>query len=104
MMSEMSRFYLGLDFQLALRAHQRVGHGARIIEFPQAYLSTPAGAMAAVVIAKVWLSVPLFMAFFIAGLQSLDREQLEAARVDGAGNRHILLHHVLPHLRPVISW
>lgn len=73
-----------------------------LIEFPQAYLSTPGGAMTAVVIAKVWLSVPLFMAFFIAGLQSMDREQIEAARVDGAGNMQVLLHHVLPHLRPVI--
>lgn len=73
-----------------------------LIEFPQAYLSTPTGAMAAVVIAKVWLSVPLFMAFFIAGLQSMDREQIEAARVDGAGNMQVLMHHVLPHLRPVI--
>ncbi len=72
------------------------------IDYPQAYLSTPGGAMAAVVIAKVWLSVPLFMAFFIAGLQSMDREQVEAARVDGAGNWHVLMHHVLPHLRPVI--
>ncbi|MXU65076.1 carbohydrate ABC transporter permease [Oceanomicrobium pacificus] len=73
-----------------------------LLEHPLAYLSTPAGAMAAVVIAKVWLSVPLFMAFFIAGLQSMDREQMEAARVDGAGNWQILTHHVLPHLKPVI--
>ena len=72
------------------------------VDLPQAYLSTPAGAMAAVVIAKVWLSVPLFMAFFIAGLQSMDREQIEAARVDGAGNWQILAHHILPHLKPVI--
>jgi len=73
-----------------------------LIEYPIAYLSTSAGAMIAVIIAKVWLSVPLFMAFFIAGLQNLDKEQLEAARADGAGNFHILKDHVLPHLKPVI--
>nr|WP_281070777.1 sugar ABC transporter permease [Oceaniglobus trochenteri] len=73
-----------------------------LIEYPVAYLSTNAGAMAAVVITKTWLSVPLFMAFFIAGLQNLDREQIEAARVDGAGNFHVLKDHVLPHLRPVM--
>lgn len=72
-----------------------------LIEFPVSWLSTSAGAMAAVVVAKVWLSTPLFMAFFLAGLQSLDREQIEAARVDGAGNWPILRDHVLPHLRPV---
>lgn len=73
-----------------------------LIDFPKAWLSDAAGAMTAVVITKVWLSVPLFMAFFLAGLANLDRDQLDAARVDGASNRAILLHHVIPHLRPVL--
>ncbi|MEA5501948.1 sugar ABC transporter permease [Halotia wernerae UHCC 0503] len=73
-----------------------------LIEFPTAWLSTSQGAMAAVVVTKVWLSIPLFMTFFLAGLQSLDREQIEAARVDGAGNWPVLRDHVLPHLRPVL--
>lgn len=73
-----------------------------LIEFPMAWLSTSAGAMTAVVITKVWLSIPLFMSFFLAGLASMDREQIEAARVDGAGNWNVIKDHVLPHLRPVI--
>jgi multiple sugar transport system permease protein len=73
-----------------------------LIEFPVAWLSTANGAMAAVVVTKVWLSIPLFMTFFLAGLQSLDREQIEAARVDGATNWPVLRDHVLPHLRPVL--
>ena len=67
-----------------------------------AWLSTGAGAMAAIVITKVWLSIPLFMSFFLAGLASMDREQVEAARVDGAGNWAILRDHLIPHLRPVL--
>lgn len=73
-----------------------------LIEFPQAWLSTSAGAMAAVVITKVWLSIPLFMAFFLAGLASMDKEQIEAARVDGAGNYRVIRDHIVPHLRPVL--
>lgn len=73
-----------------------------LIDRPVAWLSTSAGAMAAIIITKVWLSIPLFMAFFLAGLQNMDREQIEAARVDGAGNRAILFDHILPHLRPVL--
>ena len=42
------------------------------------------------------------MAFFLVGLQNMDREQLDAARVDGAGNWAILRDHILPHLRPVL--
>ncbi|MFN3685394.1 carbohydrate ABC transporter permease [Salinarimonas sp.] len=73
-----------------------------LIDFPRAWLSTAGGAMAAIVITKVWLSIPLYMAFFLAGLQTLDKEQVEAARVDGAGNWAVLRDHVLPHLRPVV--
>ena len=73
-----------------------------LIEFPVAWLSTTTGAMTAIIMTKVWLSIPLFMAFFLAGLQNMDREQIEAARVDGAGNWPILRDHIFPHLRPVL--
>lgn len=73
-----------------------------MVEYPQAWLSTSGGAMAAIIITKVWISIPLFMAFFLAGLASLDREQVDAARVDGAGNWPVLKDHILPHLRPVM--
>ena len=46
--------------------------------------------MAAYRLAKTWLSIPLFMAFFLAGLQGLPKEQVEAARVDGANNCGVL--------------
>jgi multiple sugar transport system permease protein len=75
---------------------------ADLIDYPQAWLSTPSGAMAAVIVTKVWLSIPLFMAFFLAGLSSMDRQQIEAARVDGAGNFSVLKDHIIPHLRPVL--
>ncbi len=73
-----------------------------LIDFPQAWLSTQHGAMFAVILTKIWLSIPLFMSFFLAGLQNLDREQIDAARVDGAGNWAVLRDHILPHLRPVL--
>jgi multiple sugar transport system permease protein len=76
--------------------------GLGLIEHPQAWLSTSAGAMAAVVITKIWISVPVTTTFFLAGLQSIDREQIDAARVDGAGDWHVLRDHVLPHLKPVL--
>jgi multiple sugar transport system permease protein len=73
-----------------------------LIDVPRAWLSTPEGALVAVVLTRIWRAVPLFMAFFLAGLQNLDREQIDAARVDGAGNFAVLRDHVLPHLRPVL--
>lgn len=72
------------------------------IDYPTAWLSTSYGAMAAIVVTKTWLSIPLFMAFFLAGLQSMDNDQVEAARVDGAQNWDVLKDHVIPHLKPVL--
>ncbi len=76
--------------------------GIGAIPYPTAWLSTSGGAMTAIVITKVWFSIPLFMSFFLAGLQSLDKEQIDAARVDGASNYALLRDHILPHLRPVM--
>lgn len=70
-----------------------------VIDHPVVWLSTSGGANAAIIIAKTWLSIPLFMAFFLAGLQTLSQEQLDAARVDGAGNYAVLRYVVFPHLR-----
>jgi multiple sugar transport system permease protein len=66
------------------------------IDEPVAWLASPEGAMGGVVMAKTWLSVPLFV---LAGLQSLPLEQVEAARIDGATNGQVIRHVVLPHLR-----
>jgi multiple sugar transport system permease protein len=70
-----------------------------MIDAPIAWLATPEGAMGGVVVAKTWLSVPLFAAFFLAGLQSLPLEHVEAARIDGATNGQVIRYVVLPHLR-----
>jgi multiple sugar transport system permease protein len=73
-----------------------------LITEPITWLAERHGAMASVVVTKVWLSVPLFMAFFLAGLQSVSQDQVDAARVDGCENFGVLRHVVLPHLAPTI--
>lgn len=69
---------------------------------PVAWLAEERGAMAAVIITKAWLSVPLFMAFFLAGLQGVSQDQVDAARVDGCENYGVMRHVVLPHLAPTM--
>ncbi len=74
----------------------------RVIAAPIFWLSSEWGAMAAIVIAKSWLSTPVVMVFALAGLATLPLDQVEAARLDGATNRALLRHIVLPHLRAVL--
>jgi sorbitol/mannitol transport system permease protein len=47
----------------------------------------------------VWQWTPFMMLILLAGLQSRDSQQLEAARVDGASDWQIFRHLTLPHLR-----
>lgn len=75
---------------------------AGVIREPIAWLAEEKGAMAAVIVTKAWLSVPLFMAFFLAGLQGVSMDQVDAARVDGCENLGVLRHVVLPHLAPTM--
>ena len=66
------------------------------------WLSDPNWALVSVIIADVWQNTPLMVLIFLAGLQSLPQESLEAAAVDGASAWDIFWEIVLPLLRPVI--
>jgi multiple sugar transport system permease protein len=60
-------------------------------------------AMAVVLIAKTWQTLPWFMVYLLGGLQGVPHEQIEAARIDGAGNWKVLTHIVLPEMKFIIS-
>ena len=59
-------------------------------------------AMALVILTSAWTHLGYDIAFFLAGLQLIPRELLEAASVDGATPFQRLLHVTLPLLSPVI--
>jgi multiple sugar transport system permease protein len=62
------------------------------------WLAEPLGAKSAVVIARVWQSMPWFALMFLAGMQTVPGELLEAVRIDGGTNRHIIRHVIIPHM------
>ena len=66
------------------------------------WLNSPNLALPAVVIAAVWRQLPYMMVMLLAGLQSVDKSQLEAARIDGATFMQTLRHVTLPTIRPVV--
>ena len=69
---------------------------------PVAFLATPNGAMAAVVIANWWRGFPFFGVSYLAGMQSIPGELYEAAAVDGAGPWHRFWYVTLPGLKHII--
>jgi multiple sugar transport system permease protein len=68
----------------------------------QPWLSDSDLAMWMVIGADVWKTTPLVAILLLAGLQAIDREVVEVARVDGAGPLALLRHIILPLLTPVI--
>lgn len=58
-------------------------------------------AMPAVIITNIWVGIPFSMAVFYSGLQSLPREILEAASLDGANKWQQFWQVVLPMLGPL---
>ena len=59
--------------------------------------------LASVMVALIWQWTPFMMLLLLAGLQSMPLDQLEAARMDGAGAWAIFRELTLPHLRRFIE-
>ncbi len=66
------------------------------------FLSDPKLAIYAIFAAFVWQIAGLNMVLFLAGLQSVSKELVESARLDGANNWNVFRHITLPALRPTI--
>ena len=56
-----------------------------------------------IIIIVAWEWLPFATLILLTSLQSLDREQLEAAEMDGAGAGSRFTHIILPHLRRAIT-
>jgi multiple sugar transport system permease protein len=66
------------------------------------WLFEPAPAMASVILVRVFKNVGLNMVIFLAALQDLPRELIEAAYVDGANRWQMTRNIILPFLAPSI--
>lgn len=66
------------------------------------WLGESLGAQLAVSVAHVWRSTPLPTLLFLASLQLIPRELVEAVRIDGGGAFQALRNVALPLLRPTI--
>ena len=74
-----------------------------LIDRSVAWLAEPGLAMPSVIAVNVWKGIPFYTILLLAGLKAIDREQYEAAEVDGAGPIQRFRHITLPGLRYVIA-
>ncbi|WP_374947056.1 carbohydrate ABC transporter permease [Agreia sp.] len=66
------------------------------------WLNDTAWAMPSMILMAVWRNMGTLMIIFLAGLQTISQEMLEAAEVDGANARQRFFSITLPALRPTL--
>jgi len=67
------------------------------------WLSNSMWAMISLVIADVWEWTPFSFLILLAAILSIPQVRLEAARVDGASGRQIVIHVILPAIKKALS-
>ena len=72
------------------------------IDQPVGWLSDPKLAMSSIVTVNVWKGIPFYILLLLAGLKAVDKEQLEAANIDGASAVQRFRHVILPSMKYVI--
>jgi ABC-type sugar transport system permease subunit len=89
-----------LDTEYGLVNQALVGSG--LLDGAVPWLNSPFYARWSIVIVNIWLGTGLSAMLFLAALQNIPRELLEAAALDGAGPLRRFQNVVLPLLRPVL--
>lgn len=69
-------------------------------DWAQSWLGDPKIALYSVFAASVWQAVGFPMVLFLAGLQSVPPELVDAAKIDGAGSWQVFRNVTMPALRP----
>jgi ABC-type sugar transport system permease subunit len=65
------------------------------------WLADPNLLLPALIIISLWMYVGYNMIYFLAGLQSVDKQLIEAAQIDGASSWQTFLHITLPQIKPI---
>ena len=65
------------------------------------WLENEATVMPAIILTNLWLYAGFNMVYFLAALQNVDPNLVEAARIDGAGRWSVFRHVTLPAIQPV---
>ncbi len=70
------------------------------INFNKAWTADSTMAIWSIILVSVWRNMGYYMVLYLAALQGIPRELMEAATVDGANKRQQFWHVTLPQLKP----
>jgi multiple sugar transport system permease protein len=67
----------------------------------QGWLGDPNRALLSLIVVLIWTGVPLAMLLYLAGLQTIDQDYYDAARIDGSSPLDLIVRITWPMLRPI---
>ncbi len=67
----------------------------------QDFLYSPQQALISIVITTVWVNLGYCITIYLAGLQTIPKEYIEAAKIDGANGRQVFIKIIIPLLNPI---
>ena len=70
------------------------------VNYNKSWTADSTMAIWSIILVSVWRNMGYYMVIYLAALQGVPRELLEAATVDGAGRWKQFIHVTLPQLRP----
>lgn len=74
-----------------------------ILEVAPQFLTNPTLAFTSLVFINIWFGAPLIMVNVLAALQTIPKDQYEAAKIDGATNIQIFRYITIPHIKLVVG-
>ena len=86
-----------------IRAVPAIGEMLNIEALSTSPLGNPKLAAIAIMVVNIWQGCAIPTVLFIAGLQSVPKDLLEAATIDGAGNWARFWNVIIPYLIPVLN-
>ena len=95
----------GVAWKWLLNPEYGIEHVVRTLgweSFRFSWLVDPEWSVYTLVIAAVWQSTGFVVVLFLAGLRGVDKEIVNAARIEGAGSWLIYRAIIIPTLRPVL--
>ena len=69
----------------------------------QSWIGDPRWSFVAILSVSLWAGVGYLMVIYIAGLQNVPRQLLEAAAIDGAGRIRVARYVILPMIMPAVT-
>lgn len=99
------QIFVGVIFQVIFISHYGIfNRGLQALigwGLETQWLSEPSLVMPALIIVSLWMYVGFNMIYFLAALQTVDKQLVEAAQIDGANGWQVFLHVTLPQIKPV---